>query len=264
MIKDKEIGKIYETKEYKKFHKYDWNRNISKNTMNKLKKSYEENGWKKEPIIINEEYGIIDGQHRFEFAQENDLPIYYMIIKGLTKEDCQIMNSVRTSWLVQDYIHFYAMQGNSSYIMLNSLNEMYDSFNLGIIMYAISNSAIGGSNQKTIANGDFKCTKKQYEDAIEVLDYLTTLKHSIKKIKGRKTQLCNAICWCYRNPKIDNTRLAMKLEENCNSFNPPVDIETALDEIERIYNYKIRKQNIVYIKTEWKRQKNNKERNDDV
>ena len=50
-------------------------------------------------------------------------------------------------------------------------------------------------------------------------------------------------------------RLAKKIAENCNSINPPADMETALSELERIYNYKIRQENQLYFVTEWKKQK---------
>ena len=53
-LKDKEIGKIYETKEYDKFKIYKWNRIINQNTINKIAKSVLENGWRVEPIIVNE------------------------------------------------------------------------------------------------------------------------------------------------------------------------------------------------------------------
>ena len=132
MKEDKEIGKIYETKEYDKFHRYEWNRVPKQNTLKKIDKSVEENGWKVEPIIVNEEYGIYDGQHRWLYAKEHNLPLYYTIIPGLTKEDCQRMNAVRTSWLVSDYINFYSAQGNTSYAMLKSLDGVYTSFDYGV------------------------------------------------------------------------------------------------------------------------------------
>ena len=37
-IKEKEIGKIFETKNYKKFIKKEWNRDINQNNINKIDK----------------------------------------------------------------------------------------------------------------------------------------------------------------------------------------------------------------------------------
>lgn len=254
-MKDKEIGNIYETKNYDKFVIYNWNRDISRSTLNKLHKSVIENGWRVEPIIVNEEYGIIDGQHRFTYAKENGLPVYYIVIKGLTKEDCQIMNAVRTNWVATDYIKFYAIQGNSNYSNLMILDTTYADFNLGVISYAIGNSLAGGGMTNKIMRGEFVCSKEDFENAIEVLDYLSNISYYIKQIKGRKTQLCQALIFCYRLEKTDTERLARKIIENCNTINPPVDMETALQEIERIYNYKLQKENQIYFVTEWKKEK---------
>lgn len=251
---DKEIGKIYQTKEYEKFIIYDWNRTIDKQTLNKIHKSVEEHGWKVEPIIVNEKYGIIDGQHRYTYAREHNLPVYYIVIKGLTKEDCQIMNSVRTSWKQQDYVNFYAMQGNKNYIFLKALDNMFDDFGLPVITYAINQDCYGGNTTKTLQNGSFECTNVQYNNATEILNYLNNLYEYIKKVPGRKTQLCMALTFCYNHPKIDNDRLAQKIIENCNTMSAIVDMETALKEVERIYNYNLKqKSKIVYILTEYKK-----------
>jgi len=255
MKEDNKIGNIYETKNYNKFILYNWNRNIYKSTLNKLHKSVVENGWRIEPIIVNEEYGIIDGQHRFTYAKENLLPLYYIVIKGLTKEDCQTMNAVRKNWVASDYIKFYAIQGNSNYSNLMILDTTYTDFNLGVIQYAVGDVLAGGGSTNRIIRGDFKCSKEDFENAVEILDYLSNLAPYIKQIKGRKTQLCQAIIFCYRLGKVDIDRLARKIIENCNTMNPPVDMETALRELERIYNYKLQKESQIYFTTEWKKEK---------
>lgn len=255
-MKDKEIGKIYKTKEYDKFFRYKWNREINRNTISKIDKSVQENGWRIEPIIVNEKYGIIDGQHRYIYAKENNLEIYYMVIPGLNEEDCQIINSVRTSWLTADYIRYHAIQGNSSYARLMSLTETYKTINLTSIIYALIGSHSQGNYQRNIVNGRFRCTDDEYYEATKVLDYLTTLMPIIKSIKGKRVSLCNAIIFCYKTGQVDMNRIEKQLINMSNNINGIVDMETALSELERIYNYGIKKkENNVYLVTEWKKSK---------
>ena len=257
-LKDKEIGKIYETKEYDKFKVYEWNRIINQNTINKIAKSVLENGWRIEPIIVNEEYGIIDGQHRYTYAKNNNLSIYYMIIPGLTKEDCQIMNSVRSGWLTTDYIRFYAIQGNASYARLMALNETYKQISLTSIVYALVSSHSEGGFSKTIANGKFECTTEEYELAVDILDYINSLMPSIRKVKGKKISLVNAIIWCYKSNLVDLNRLANQVETFANEMIGVTDLESALTNLEKYYNYNLKKkENIVYLVTEWKKNKLN-------
>lgn len=252
---DKEIGKIYETKDYEKFKIYEWNRIINQNTINKINKSVLENGWRVEPIIVNEEYGIIDGQHRYTYAKENDLPIYYMVIPGLTKEDCQIMNSVRSGWLTTDYIRFYAIQGNSSYAKLMVLNETYKQITLTSVIYALVNRHSQGKYLKEIVNGSFVCTTDEFNESVNILDYVNSLMDSIKKVRGKRVSLINAIIWCYKKRCVDLNRLALQIESFANEMSGITDMESALANIERYYNYNLKKkENIVYLVTAWKQE----------
>lgn len=256
MSEEKEIGKIYETKNYNKFIKKEWNRDINQNNINKIDKSVKENGWLITPIIVNENYEIIEGQHRYYYAKQNNLPIYYMVIPGLNDTDCQIMNSIRTSWLTADYIKYHAIKGNVSYARLMSLNDVYKSINLTTIVYALIGSHSEGGYNKNIIEGKFECTEEEYYKATEMLDYLNTLIDEIKKIKGKKVSICNAIIFCYKNNLVDMARLKKQILNFSNSINGIVDMESALQELERIYNYGIKKkENIVYISTEWKKRR---------
>jgi ParB-like chromosome segregation protein Spo0J len=71
--------KIYKTKEYNKFKILKGNRTIPRNRVEKIKQSIEEVGCIINPIIVNENYEIIDGQGRFTALQESDKDIYYII-----------------------------------------------------------------------------------------------------------------------------------------------------------------------------------------
>ena len=125
------------------------------------------------------------------YAKENNLPLYYIIIPDITREDCQRMNAVRTSWKNQDYINFYAMQGNVNYLYLANLDKEFKSFDYGVLLYAINKITYGGGTLKLIQNGNFQCTANQYNEAIDKLDYLTNLFPYLKQIKGRRTQMCS-------------------------------------------------------------------------
>ena len=77
-----------------------------------------------------------------------------------------------------------------------------------------------------------------------------------KKIKGKKVSLCNAIVFCYKSKLIDMQRLKKQILNFSNSINGIVDMESALQELEKIYNYGLKKKdNIVYITTEWKKRR---------
>ena len=69
------------TKDYEKFSIKSYNRNLNRNHINELKEKFATIGYKDYlPILVNENYEIIDGQHRFVACKESGLPIVYQVI----------------------------------------------------------------------------------------------------------------------------------------------------------------------------------------
>ena len=253
--KDEVEGTVYKTYDYDKFIIYEWNRNVSETNLKRIAKSVEKYGWKKDPIMVNEELGVIDGQHRLEFAKRNNLPLYYTIIKGLDKTDCQRMNSKRRAWAPKDYIKYYAVQGNEHYQKLNILVNKYTNIPLSTILYALemSNSLYGMSGAKSnkLREGMYT-TNANLEEAEIKLDYINKLIPYIKIIRGRQDQMERAILFAFMHSDIDNDRLERVVKENCYTITPPASLEVAFSELERIYNRNLKKGQ-VYLLTDWKK-----------
>ena len=69
---------IQKSKDYNIFKTLTGNRELNISHKEKLKKSFKEN-YLISPIIINEKYEIIDGQHRFNAARELGYYVYYIL-----------------------------------------------------------------------------------------------------------------------------------------------------------------------------------------
>lgn len=255
-------GAVYKTFDYGKFIIYEWNRSIDTVGLKRLNKSVEEYGWKKDPIIVNEELGVIDGQHRLEYAKEHKLPIYYTIISGLTKEDCQRMNSKRKAWKPKDYIKYYAVQGNKDYQKLYYIVGKYDKLPLSTILYAMNINCMSlygmnGAKSGAIKEGKFTAAAK-LEEVEASLGYINNLLDYIKIIRGRQDQFERAILFSIKLKGVDKTRMAKVIKENCYQMTPPASLEIAFKELERVYNRNLKKGH-VYLLTEWKKTINKKE-----
>jgi len=77
----KSIAKIFYTTDYSKFNTLAGNRQVNIAHVKKLESSFDEE-YLISPILVNEKFQIIDGQHRFEAAKNLKLPIYYYMIQG--------------------------------------------------------------------------------------------------------------------------------------------------------------------------------------
>lgn len=112
--------------DYNKFKHLDGNRTIIEAHVKKLMKSIDENGWlNNSPILVNQNYEIIDGQHRFEACKRLSLPIEYMITYGEDLKTCIIRNNTSRKWTSTDFIRAKAAEGNEDFKYLLRVIECY-------------------------------------------------------------------------------------------------------------------------------------------
>lgn len=69
------------------------------------------------PITINQDYEILDGQHRFLACRKLNLPIYYQITENATPKDLISLN-VNMSWNIKDYFNYWCKQHSLEYLKL--------------------------------------------------------------------------------------------------------------------------------------------------
>lgn len=116
------VGKIFVTSDYSRFKKLKGNRELRKNVS--LEKSIRKSGIII-PIEVNEQFEILDGQNRFEFAKKMGIPIPYRVIDGLGIQEVIDLNSTTKPWTVMDYINKYCLDENIEYINLRDLSIKY-------------------------------------------------------------------------------------------------------------------------------------------
>src|SRR6187549_2973465 len=112
------------TKDYEKFRFLRANRAINKNNVEKIKASYREWGViAGRPILIDKDFNIIDGQHRFLALKDLGFPIPYEIIGGDIIGKTMALNSNQDEWQLIDYAKSYAEQGYDCYRKLLKYDE---------------------------------------------------------------------------------------------------------------------------------------------
>ena len=153
-----------ETTNYTNFKLVESNRDVSKGLVKRIEKSIKELGYvKSRPILVNSNFEIIDGQHRFNACKNLGLPIHYEVFNGDSETDNLMikLNSVQQVWSVKDYCNHYAKKGVAFYIEVIKLQEDYK---LGISnTLTICAKSKGGGFAKEVHNGlDFKLNEKRY------------------------------------------------------------------------------------------------------
>lgn len=121
---------VYQTNELGIFKLVNGNRPPNPQHIRRLKESMLVYGVLLNPIIINEKFEVIDGQHRLLAAKEIEGSIYYVIANGYNLRQIHALNQNQKNWTTADFLEGYVCLGVESYIELKSFWERHDCFNL--------------------------------------------------------------------------------------------------------------------------------------
>lgn len=194
-------GIVQHTADYDKFSLIASNRDIYKPHVQKLVNSFEQHPdiARTRPILVNERYEIIDGQHRYEALKELKKPIYYIIERGLTIQDAQRLNSVQRNWTVADFARSFALTGNEQYIQYLELMEEYQFPHMVLMAYAAGYQRHAAT--RDFKEGRFKLMKdrKTMRQRLDMLKELTAVYPPTLK----SGQLCMALLEAFKNETFD-------------------------------------------------------------
>jgi hypothetical protein len=121
------VNQVYCTTEYDKFKTLEGNREVRINNLMRLRRSLSEKQLQS-PIIVNEVFQIIDGQHRHKIIQELKLPLFYIIMNGYGLKECQRLNANSTNWTQMDFVKGYVDLGYTEYIKIDKFMKMFPDF----------------------------------------------------------------------------------------------------------------------------------------
>lgn len=245
-MKNTEIRK---TQDYHLFKFLPGNRAL-KNRAENIKESIKKIGWISNPIIVNENMEIIDGQSRFAALRELGMPIEYQVIHHLDIDDCRTLNRYNEVWGSLDYLYSYAEEGNINYIRLKNLMETFDERQIRLLLQACRKPYIKNDFQEgkvIITAGDFGLGYKR-------LSVLSRFKKVMKRFTGRSITKTPAFFFIADRNDIDLDELE-KVLSTCN----PDEIYTDslvhfLESIQKVYNRGKTKKNRIHIAEDYKKE----------
>lgn len=116
---------INKTTDYSIFKKLETNRNVVKT--NALVKSIKELDLTKySPIIVSENFRIIDGQHRFDACKQLGLPIYFIIMHVKDVDRAMIvLNKCQSQWRNEEFFQYNVKKVGGFYKELKDYIDKY-------------------------------------------------------------------------------------------------------------------------------------------
>lgn len=238
------------TRDYSRFKKVVGNRDVK--SYKRVLESIKNVGYIPNPIIVNENYEVIDGQHRLQACEELGISIAYIMIPGLNIESARSMNIGQKNWKTEDYIKSFSATGNESYTRVLNLWKLDPGHQYAVIVALLKNIITSRGNatqEKCIKAGALHISNVQYEKARETLYKLQDFVEPLKKIPGDTSLKESAFGWILRNTNVSKLRLLNLVQTQYREFYPDTRIDYFLDGISAIYNKGVSKK--IYLNTEY-------------
>jgi hypothetical protein len=187
------------------------------------------------PIIVDEEYRICDGQHRFVACRELKKPIYYIQVPSMTIEDIQRLNADTRTWSVDDFLDSFCKRGRPEYLKYRDFKEKYG---FGHSECLVLLSGWKRENKKKTINQNFKDGNFRvvdYGEAVSAADKINKIKKYFKQYKTR--WFVAAMLRCFKKSEYEHNRFLKKLSSQSAKMMKQADTDSYLINIETIYNH---------------------------
>lgn len=119
----RKLTQIQWTDDYSQFKFLEYNRDVDMKRVHILSQRMREHGFLV-PILVNQEYYVVDGQHRFHAAKQANISIGYVVF-NLTEDNLPIvvadLNSSSKTWNNNDYYNMWSDLGYPEYLWMGDI-----------------------------------------------------------------------------------------------------------------------------------------------
>jgi hypothetical protein len=196
-----------------------------------------------QPILVNENMQIIDGQHRLEAAKRLQVEVFYIIGKGLKLSDVITLNSRSKMWTTEDYLQSHVKNGNKEYEKIHPFaNEHGLSIANAIAILFAGRTQTVVMHGKVFREGKFEVTDMEASE-----EFVARLKELSRYTIGNVWQnrmFIQAMHLFYYRFELSHETLIAKLELTGTTFGKQVTREEYLKAIETVYNFNAKKSRV--------------------
>lgn len=239
-ISSSAVNKVYKENDLSIFKQIDGNRVPNLQHIKRLADSIKVYGMKCNPILVNEDMQVIDGQHRLLAAKEVGTFVYYIIVDGYKLSDVHTLNLNQKNWTKKDFMDGYANMGIDSYVKLKKFVDKNDDFGLSDCIALCSNNTVNGGTTK---NG-----QKPFEDGIwkiKDIELAQIMANKIRMIKPyydgyNRSNFVGTMIGLLKNDNFDYNEFMHKLRLQPTALVDCANRDQYKTLIEDIYNYRSR------------------------
>jgi len=209
-----EVNKVYMTNDLDIFTTIKGNRPTNPQHILRLTESIRVNGILQNPIIVNQNNKVIDGQHRLLAAKKAESSIYYIKVKGYDLKEVQTLNLYQKNWSKSDFMEGYSKMGIESYVKLRDFVKSNKEFNLNTCITLCSNTA----SRVSSLSGHYENEKKMNWKEVFNEGTWNGKDFNIAQENANKLKMIKPYYEGYKKSRFINVMLSLFVNENFDFF----------------------------------------------
>ena len=232
-------NKYFETTDYSKFKKARGNRPVDEAHVNQLKKLIAEKDLY-DPIRVNKNMEVIDGQHTLQARKELDLKVPYIIMNSNDPLDVARLNTGRKNWSMEAYLNHHCARGKFDYKVCKQKMNQYGVNVAEAIVLLLKQCSLWNRISTDFKTGEFKIPAGGIENCDRIGSALNTLKKYFLGMDDTKRRLKRSMVMAYiiadKCPDFDLKRFREACKTKSSWFLSGTSTRDYIMIIEKIYN----------------------------
>ena len=258
--KDTKINSdVMKSSDYEKFSILEQNRVVNDKHVNELVVSIQNSG-QLTPIIINEKFEIIDGQHRFDACKILKIPVMYLISYKTSINEVILMNNTQKSWKLHDYLRCFSDKKWDNHEIYQKVDKFMREHNLKLSTCIVllsegtgSGNSLGnavslqGQGLISFKKGIYRIGNLTRAQAIAKI--LSEIKAFAPDLVG-SDRFCRSYCKLSLEPKWNHNSAVYQIKKYRRKYDGASSKEEALQGLLAVYNYNQLKSKKISIRKE--------------
>lgn len=191
------------------------------------------------PIQINQNFEVVDGQHRLEARKRLGIAVPFFCTSGYGLQEVQELNAQQKKWSIADFTDSFIERGNANYKIYKWFRSQYSlphTLTVNLLIDERENVATAG--QRSVRDifqagqlivRDLEYAKSKAEMLVKIQPYFAQWNH-----RG----FAQALFFCDSKRHFEFTRFLHRVETNPTMLKPCATTEQYIQLLEDVYNYR--------------------------
>ena len=226
-----EMHVVYGTTEYSKFNLIKGNRGITDAHVNAIVNNIvnDMDLLRYNPILVNKNMGVLDGQHRLLAAQKAGVHVWY----NVAPDDINLVTIANLNngnkWNPKNFVSLYAVSNKKAYALFKKFYDDYK-FSASTALLLFGRQTMKSLREGTLHADDILMAEELAGALMDVREYVKFAKFN---------RFADAFMRIYTHPEYDHRRMLTKLIQRKDAIIRMATVEDHMRMLEEIYNHKL-------------------------